>query len=153
MFTVNKNPSPSDLRKFGWAMLIGFGVLMLLFGSSPWWRAWWKGEALPVLGWAGTKAQLGALVLGFLGLVLWAISLAAPGVAKPIYVTWMTVTMPIGAVMSTVLLTVIYVFVLPPFSLIVRHKDPLRRKRTRTDSYWEDYKPHEPTIERMRRPF
>jgi hypothetical protein len=45
------------------------------------------------------------------------------------------------------------VIVLPPFSLLVRRKDPLRRKRTKEGSYWEDYKPYEPTLERMKRLF
>jgi hypothetical protein len=41
---------------------------------------------------------------------------------------------------------------LPLFSLIVRFGDPLRKKLGGA-TYWEPYRPHEPTLERMRRPF
>jgi hypothetical protein len=153
VFTINKNPSPSDLRGFGRAMLIGFGGLALMLGSAPWWRAWWNGNALPPFAWLGVKSQWWALAFGFTGLLLALISVIRPAAAKVVYVTWMTVTVPVGIVMSAVLLTLIYVFILPPFAWIVRRSDPLRRKRTKQGSYWEEYQPHEPTLERMRRPF
>ena len=141
MFTVNKNPSVSDLRKFGWAMLFGFGVL----GAILWivaWRRYGGGS----FGWSGA---VGLLVLG---IGLWVIGVTAPNTARPVYVAWMTVTVPIGLVMSTVLLTVLFVFVLPLFSLIVRWSDPLQKKLG-ASTYWEEYKPHEHTLERMRRLF
>ncbi len=80
------------------------------------------------------------------------IDVTAQNTARPVYVAWMTVTVPIGLVMSTVLLTVLFVFVLPLFSLIVRWSDPLQKKLG-ASTYWEEYKPHEHTLERMRRLF
>jgi hypothetical protein len=148
MFTVNKSPSVGDLRKFGWAMLLGFGVI----GAVLWTAAWGKYGGSGPLGWSGSGAQVVALCLWALGAGLCALSLYSPASAKPVYVTWMRATAPIGIVMSTILLTLVFVLVLPLFALIVRMGDPLRKKLGGS-TYWEDYKPHEPTLERMRRLF
>ncbi len=148
MFTVNKNPSEAELRKFGWAMLTGFGVI----GAILWFLAWRKYGESGLLDWTGTGLQMVALCSWVLGIGLFALSLTSAASAKPVYISWMTVTVPIGIVMSTVLLTVLFVLLLPLFSLIVRMGDPLRKKlggRT----YWEEYRPHEHTLDRMRRLF
>ena len=67
----------------------------------------------------------------------------------------MSVTVPIGIAVSTVLLTVLYFVLLPVFSVIVRFGDPLRKKLSRggAESYWEDHKPYEVTLDRMERLF
>ena len=148
MFTVNKNPSLRDLHKFGWAMLIGFGVLAVLLWLAPWVKA----RDVSVLTWSAAPRQIVAVVLLGLGLGLLVLSRAAPRAARTVYVGWMTAAVPIGVAMSMVLLTVLFVFLLPVFSLIVRLGDPLRKK-LRGDTYWEDYKPHEPSFDRMRRLF
>ena len=147
MFTVNRNPSVSDLRKFGWAMLLGFGVI----GAILWVVAWRRYGGGP-FAWSGLAIQYVAIVFLALGIVLYVLGVAAPVVSRPVFVAWMTVTVSIGIVMSTVLLTVLFVFFLPLFSLIVRAGDPLRKKLG-ASSYWEDYKPHEHTLERMRHTF
>ncbi len=147
MFTVNKNPSVSDLRKFGWAMLFGLGVI----GAILWvvaWRRYGGGS----FGWSGAAGQHIAVGLFVLGVGLCVIGTAAPSLARPVYIAWMSVTVPIGLVLSSVLLTVVFVFVLPLFSLVVRLGDPLRKKPG-GKTYWEDYKLYEHTLERMRRLF
>ena len=147
MFTVNKNPSISDLRKFGWAMLIGFGVIGVIL-----WVVAWRRYGGGSFGWSGAAGQHVAVGLFVLGVGLCVIGIAAPSIARPVYFVWMTVTIPIGMAMSTVLLSVLFVFLLPMFSVIVRVGDPLRKKlggRT----YWENYKPYVHTLERMRRLF
>lgn len=149
MFTVNKNPTPSDLHKFGWAMLAGFGVIGLILWLAPWVKT---GEAAN-LAWAGTGAQLLAIALWMLGVALFAASFAPAPVGRHVYVAWMSATVPLGIAMSMVMLTVLFVLLLPVFSLIVRFGDPLRKKLTSQKSYWEDYKPYEPTLERMKRQF
>ena len=149
MFTVNKNPTRSDLRKFGWAMLIGFGV----FGALSWLLPWIRGIDGAAVGWWGGSSQIASLCFWAAGLSMCAVGLTLPAVAKPMYVIWMSLTVPIGLVMSTILLTVMFIFLLPLFSIVVRFGDPLRKKRRRRKSYWEDYKPYEPTMERMARPF
>jgi hypothetical protein len=149
MFTVNRNPTADDIRKFGYAMLIGFWAV----GALLWLGPWLKTRDLSVLGWSGTGLQFTAIGLQTLGVGLCLLSLAAPGAAKPVYVAWMTVAVAIGVVMSTVLLTALFLCLLPVFSLVVRAGDPLRKRLTAGGSYWEDYRPHEATLERMKRPF
>ncbi len=150
MFTVNKNPSVDELRKFGWAMLIGFGVIGLVFWAAPWWEA----RDAAALVWSGSGLQATAIVLVGLGVVLCVLGVAAPAVAKPVYVVWMSMAAGVGIVMSPVLLTVLYVVLLPVFSIVVRFGDPLRKKISpHRETYWEDYKPHEATLDRVGRPF
>ena len=149
MFTVNKNPSIKELRKFGVAMLIGFFVIGVLMNFSLFIKTW---DILD-LGWKGSQVQILGVCLQGLGFVLLGLSYALPGVAKPVYVVWMTVATFIGSIMTTIMLTVLFIVLLPVFSLIVRMGDPLRKKLTPGGSYWEKYKPHEASIERMKRPF
>ncbi len=149
MFTVNKNPSPKDLKKFGTAMIVGFGTLAIILWLLPWFRS---GEP-NTLQWSGTSSQWIAIVFVCLGMFLAILGHGAPGIAKPIYVTWMTIATPIGSFMSTLALSILYFVLLPVFAIVVRRSDPLRTKNKGKSTYWEDYKAYEPTLERMRRPF
>ncbi len=150
MFEVNRNPSLHELRKFGSAMLFGFGVIAVLI----WWRTWAK-AAIPrgFFEWAGSGWQFASVFLFALGMTLFAISRVSPTVTKTINVAWMSVFVPVGIVMSTIMLSVVFFIVLPIFSLIVRFNDPLRKKLHSGPTYWEDYPKFEPTLERMRRLF
>ncbi len=149
MFDVNKNPTPKELRQFGVVMVIGFTIISVLVWLSPWFGNWDASK----LSWTGTSRQGTAIGLFVLGAVLCVIGLTASEFARIVYVVWMTVGGKIGIVMSTLMLSLLFFLFLPVFSLIVRWGDPLRKKLSDDDSYWEDYKPHEPTIERMQRLF
>ncbi len=149
MFTVNKNPSIRDLRSFGLAMIVGFFFIGALLFFAPFLRT----RDVLRLDWTGTRLQYTAVALQAIGTLLWLLSVKAPRAAKPVYIVWMTIAATMGRVMSTVVLTVLFVLMLPIFSLIVRTGDPLRRKLQRGGSYWEDYKPHEASLDRMKRPF
>lgn len=146
MFTVNKNPTTDDLYKFAWSMLGGFGAMGLLL---------WLASS--VLGWIEIdpdRARRITFVLIAIGAVMFTVGRFAPhAAARALYVGWMSAVVPIGIVMSTIMLTVLFLVILPIFSVIVRLGDPLRKKLNTGASYWEDSKPHEHTIERMRRPF
>lgn len=145
MHGVNLNPQASDLRGFGWAMAAGFGVLGAIL--------WYAGPEPNGVAWVGVRAQKVAIVLWCLGALMWAVSFGPIGLARPVYIVWMTVAMKIGAVMTVVLLSVLFVTLLPIFSLI-RLADPLRLKlKPRGESYWEDHTHHESTLERTIRPF
>ena len=104
MFTINRNPSVADLRKFGWAMLGGFGGL----GALLWLIHWWRVSEGGLLHWSGHGVQVAVLCLWALGFVLWGVSFLLPALAKWVYVFWMTVTVPVGIVVSTVLLTLLF---------------------------------------------
>lgn len=147
MFSINKNPTTAELRKFGFAILSGFGVLAMAI-----WILTARAQG-STFGWTGKTGQFVALWFFALGAFLAIVSLIAPSVARSVYIAWMTVTLPIGIVMSVVLLTVLFFLLLPIFSVIVRFGDPLRKKWKTGSTYWEDYKAHEPTLERMRRLF
>jgi hypothetical protein len=140
MIPVKRNPSPRELHTFGLVILGGCCVIGLLL----WRRGGWA--------WVGTGRQCAAIGLMTLGAVVAIISVALPGLARRLYVAWMTVGMVLGTGMSFVLLTLMFFLVLPVFSLI-RFKDPLRMKRRGAASYWEEPKPREASIERMMRPF
>jgi hypothetical protein len=132
MKRVQRYPSSSQLRKFGYAMLGGFAVLGALF--------WW------VFG-----ATTGAVVCWALGPLLLLCSLWAPA-GQPVYYVWMSAAAYMGTAVTCVLLTILFLVFLPVFSLI-RLTDPLRYKWRSAGSYWEDHSPYEPSMERMMRPF
>jgi len=149
VFTVNTNPTDSDLRAFGRAMLLGFGIL----GVVLWAVNGYRMEPASYVSWAGATPQITAVCFWGLGLLLFTISHASSTVAKPVYIVWMTVATNIGIVMSTIMLTVLFFVLVPFFAIIVKSGDPLRRKLHAGGTYWEDYKVHEPTIDRLKRPF
>ena len=144
MFQVNRNPTTRDLRVFACGLFIGFPAFSLLL--------LYLARIRPGPDQASPFLFCAAIGLGVAGIIGGLITILAPVIGRKLYIGWMTATLPIGVVMSTLLLSVLYFLMLPLFSLIVRRKDPLRKKLGGA-SYWEDYKPHEPTIERMRRPF
>jgi hypothetical protein len=148
MFAVNRNPSPKDLRMFAWSMLIGFHALALISILLACWKSGWTQPFF----WPGERVKTVAIVFSAVGASMCLVSLTAPSPAKRLYVGWMTVMVPIGVAMSTVMLTLLFVALLPLFSIIVRLGDPLRKKFGGA-SYWENYRHYEPTLERMRRPF
>lgn len=149
MFTVNKNPSTKELEKFGAAMLIGFWIVGMILNFAPFLRSW---DILD-LGWKDTVQEYVAVGFCALGAGLCLISFTWPAGAKPVYVVWMTIGIAIGTVMTTILLTLMFLLFLPIFSLVVRLGDPLRKKWITGGTYWEDYKKHEPTMERLQRAF
>ncbi len=149
MFTINKNPDEAVLKKFGWAMLIGFGAIGAVVWLLPAVKAW----DASLLAWVASGKQTAAIGLWAVGASLWLLTLVAPMAAKPIYVGWMSVAVPIGIVVSTIMLTVLYFLLLPVFSIIVRFGDPMGKKLDPDGSYWQDHAPFKPTLDRMRRLF
>ncbi len=143
--TVDHNPSASTLRRFGLTILIGLGVI----GGLLWYKgggdpSWWQ--------WSGSPVQSLAIAFWIIGPTVLIVCLAAPGAGRLINIGWMTGAMAIGTVIIPVGMTLLFVTLLPVFSLI-RLKDPLRRKLGTADSYWEESAPYEATLERMRRMF
>jgi hypothetical protein len=119
----------SELRKFG--LLVGgvfalFGIIMLLRGKPhyPWFLV-----------------PGGFLILG--GAIF-------PAVLKHVYIAWMSLAFVMGFVISHILLTLFFYFVITPIGLIARlvGKDFLRLKLDRNaNSYWiprQDKSPKSP---------
>ena len=120
---INWMPSNQELRKFGWTLLIGFGVIGLL--------VFFKGHRAT----AGWMWGISAFIL--------LLSLTIPVAAKPFYMVWMGLGMVIGSIMSRVVLTIIFFLVLTPVALFFRLtcRDALRIKKTAKDAptYWNDH--------------
>jgi hypothetical protein len=144
VFSINRHPARSELRKFGLTVLIGLGII----GGLLWWRLGPADDGQVGL----TGGRVAAIVLWIVGVLVGLASLTAPRLGRYVYVGWMTGAAAIGLVVTPVLFTVLFIVVLPVFSLI-RLGDPLRLRKSNRETYWEDPKPHEPTLERMMRPF
>lgn len=116
---VTKVQTPKTLRQFGLMSLVVFG------------------------GWAAWRAYTGRVDamtngLGAAGGVLGLVGLAAPTLLRPVFTAWMAAAFPIGWLVSRVVLAALYYLVFTPiavvFSLIGR--DPLRRGKPQTGSFW-----------------
>jgi hypothetical protein len=65
---------------------------------------------------------------------------------------WKAIIRPIGIFNSYLLLTVVYLVIVPIFSL-KRIADPLGLRLRKDGSYWERRKPVDLTVDRFCRPF
>jgi hypothetical protein len=120
------HPDHRTCRRFGVISLVMCVLLAALLG---WWRD------LPP-GWA--------IVIAAFGTVVFVLSLIGDAFVRPVYVGLTLVTLPIGWVLSYVVLGVVYFLVLTPIGLVSRlfGYDPLRLRRDPdAESYWT---PHEP---------
>jgi hypothetical protein len=133
---VVRDPTREELRRFGVTMLCALGVV----GGLLWWLA--------PLGGLGRSA---AIVVWVVGACVAVLSWAAPGLGRPLHRGWMTVAAWLSAVMMAVLLTVLFIALLPFFTFI-RLGDPLR-KRAEHESYWEPHARDAPSLDRVLRPF
>src|SRR5687768_5010123 len=91
--------TPRNLRKFGLSVGGVFCLLGLFFlWLYKWWYLWllWPGVSLIVLG------------------------TILPRSLKRIYFAWMTLAMVMGAVVSTILLVILFYFVVTPIGLFAR---------------------------------
>ncbi len=125
---ANWNPSRKDLRVFGIAALVATVILACLLHLR---------KGLP-LQWAMGIVAFGAVV--FVG------SLVLPKPTKVIYVIMVSLALPIGFVISTVLMTAFYYLLLTPLGLFFRlvRRDELELKFDRSKtSYWVKRRPPE----------
>jgi hypothetical protein len=121
MLPINRHPSARELRSFG---RLWFPLFVALLGGVLWWRVAWPQAALVVwaLG-AGTAVAV----------------LASPTVARAVFVGLLIVTYPIGLVVSTLALGVLFFLVFTPLGWGMRlaGRDPLRRQRRPPDTMWQ----------------
>jgi hypothetical protein len=112
--------TPRDLRKFGLAVGVVFVLLapgLFYLGARKPWAWYFLVPGLPLI---------------LLGMVF-------PRSLKWVYVGWMTLAMILGAIVSTILLTLLFYFVVTPIGLVSRlaGKDFLSRKLDpKAASYW-----------------
>lgn len=122
LFDVNWNPDRPALRKFGLAMILGFGFI----GGVVYWRS---SVAQPITPWC---------LWGF-GLLVGLLGLSGTRAALPVYRAWMGVAFAIGQVMSRVLLAIVFFGVITPLGWLgwLIGRDRLRlRRNDHAQSYW-----------------
>lgn len=94
--------------------------------------------------WLGHSAA--AWALGGIGGAVAALSIAAPGLAAPLYRAWMSVARLLGGINTKILLTLVYYLVVTPMGLLFRvlGRDALRlRKRNEASCWLERSKPRD----------
>jgi hypothetical protein len=113
--------SLKTLRQFAALCLGVFGLLFVL--------SWYRHGGHP------TKAAWIAAVLAvFVGIP----GLISPDLVRPVFLTAMAITKPIGHVVSFIMLGIIYYGFLTPLAILFRlmQRDNLARRRADVTSYW-----------------
>jgi len=125
LIEVNWNPPRNQLRQFAVLFLIFIGGLgtILYFKDKP----LIVSEILWNLAW----------IVGLAGLIF-------PPLVRPVFVVMMAVALPIGFVVSTVLMLIIYFLIMTPIGLVMRvfGYDPMRmRPAAGAESFWIERPP------------
>jgi len=117
---IQRNPDNRMLRQFAGLWIVFFGAIAL----SQYFRS---------------QNTTVAVIVGTLALVVGVPALYFPQILKPIFVGWMILAFPIGWLVSHAILFLIYWSVFVPVGFILRRMghDPLRLRKPRVDSYWE----------------
>ena len=127
MIQIDFKPTADKLRQFGWFALIGFPLIAVVVLYS--WLDW--------------QPNLVVYILLALGGVSGLLAAVAPRALRPIYVTMMLIAIPIGFVISMVLLRLIYYFLFTPMALWfrLRGRDVMHRSLDPDrESYWQDHR-------------
>ena len=106
-----------DLRSFGVTIgIILFAICLILF--------YYDNLLYQIIAYCGA----GFFVLG----------LIIPTLLKPIYILWMTFAVILGWVMTRVILSLVFYFIMTPIGLLTKliGEDFLALKRKKSDSYW-----------------
>lgn len=130
LIQVNWRPDERQLRTFG---AIGAVALTVLGGLAT-----WRGSLLGIQLEVAT-AQRVAYALWGAGALAAVLAWMAPRSLLPIYVIATAISLPIGFVISYVVLGILFYLVLTPFGLVFRllGRDPLERRFDKASrSYW-----------------
>jgi hypothetical protein len=130
LIEIQWHPTPRQLRIFGVGGLLASIVAAL------------------VLHFVWTAAALWIILVLVAGAVVCLCSLISPAVTRILYIGLTLAAMPIGFVVSIVLLAVFYFLLLTPVAFLFRliGRDVLcRRFEAATESYWVPHQPGEDT--------
>jgi len=125
---INWKPDAIELRKFGAVLLVGFGVIGAILKYKQ------HHAAAEVCFW----------IAGIVG----AVGLTGTIIALPFYWIWMGFAFVMGNIMSRLVLTVLYYFIVTPIGLLSRlvGRDLLSLKPDKSkNSYWIDVDSSKPT--------
>lgn len=121
MIEINRTPSQRQLRTFG--------VLLAAFFALVGALAWWRFDAPRTAQWIWIAA--GAAVIVYY---------AIPAVRRLVFLGWIYAALPIGWLISHLVLAGVYYLILTPMGLLTRllGHDPLRRRLDpEAATYWE----------------
>jgi len=79
-----------------------------------------------------------ASVIGSLAIIIGAIGLTKPRALRPAFFVMMSVTTPVGWIISYILLGIMYFVVITPVAVLFRlmRRDALHLRRQQVDTYW-----------------
>ena len=79
-----------------------------------------------------------AEVLGGLSLLLILMAALVPAAARGFHILWMKLAAVLGYVNSRILLSLVFYLLFFPYNMLARliGRDPLNRRKTRSESYW-----------------
>ena len=123
MLPINRNPSAKELRTFA---RIWFPLFVVVAGGLTWWRG---------------ESPMAAAAVWVVGAALAALIAASAEAARIFFVGLMTITYPIGLVVSTLALAIMFYLVFTPFAFVMRlrGRDALDLKKSSAASQWTPY--------------
>jgi Saxitoxin biosynthesis operon protein SxtJ len=103
-------------------------LCLVILGGMGYWQSQVRGH------------QTVGAVLGTVGVVLALVGLAKPEAIRPVFSGLVAITLPIGRVVSIVLLGLLFYGVFTPLGLFFRlmGRDPLERARRERASHWTE---------------
>ena len=131
LIDLNLSPGTGQLRQFGWIALVAFGILGVVI--------WWK-EGLFGVDFGDSALSVSAVLWG-LGLVSALFSAVVPAANRPLFVVLALIALPIGFVLSHLVLAILFFLILTPVGLLFRimGRDALERPwEPQRSSYWVD---------------
>lgn len=129
MLDVDLRPDERRLRQFGFLALAAFGALAAMAWFERLVFAFGLGEARLAV--AGSLAGLGLLSA--------LLSLLHPGANRPLYVGLTLVALPVGYLLSYLMMGALFYLLITPVGLLFRiiGRDPLHRRfEPGAESYW-----------------
>jgi hypothetical protein len=128
---INWRPDRNELRKFGFISLVAFsGLGIWLFVR----------QSIFGIGLSADGARVAAYVCWVLAAASLAGSLTVPEVLRPLYVGLTAISLPIGFVVSHLLMAIVFYGLLTPIALCFRMigRDALQRRlEPSAKSYWQ----------------
>ncbi|MBI2823417.1 MAG: hypothetical protein HYX69_01860 [Planctomycetia bacterium] len=128
LIEIDWNPPDRQLRQFGWIALVGLPLAGWLASGKP-----WPADAT-------TVQQTVVGVLAVLGAVCAILAIARPRLLRLPFLAAMLVALPIGLVVSEVMLLVIYFVLFVPVGLVFKllSRDALERRIDKSaKTYWQ----------------
>jgi hypothetical protein len=125
---INWKPSDRQLRQFGWMALVGLPLAGWLFTGKPW----------PILS-ATTFQTVVIVLLAVAGAMCAALAATRPSLLRTPFLAAMLLALPIGMVVSELILIAIYFLVFAPVALWFKltGRDALDRRLDRAAAtYW-----------------